>query len=217
MATHPGAEVPTGADLDTLRALVTDCRGCGLYRDATQAVFGDGPDRARVVFVGEQPGDEEDRKGEPFVGPAGRLLDRALADAGVDRAQVYVTNAVKHFKFKPAERGKRRVHQKPARSEVLACHPWLSAELAAVRPELVVCLGATAGQSLFGADFRITAHRGGLLDLPEEYGLAVPVLVTQHPSAVLRAPDRDAAYADLVEDLGRVPRALSGRSAPRRS
>lgn len=209
MPKYPGANPPSDAGLDELRTAVHDCRGCDLYRDATQAVFGDGPPSAHAVFIGEQPGDAEDRAGEPFVGPAGRLLDKALTEAGVDRTTVYVTNAVKHFKFKPAERGKRRIHQKPARSEVVACRPWLAAELAAVRPELVVCLGATAAQSVLGADFRLTEHRGELLDAPAELDFPARVLATQHPSAVLRAPDRDAAYAALVKDLRVAAAALS--------
>lgn len=135
------------------------CRGCGLYRDATQAVFGAGPRDARVLVVGEQPGDQEDRKGEPFVGPAGRLLDRAFEDAGIDRREVYVTNAVKHFKFERPERGKRRIHKTPSRTEVVACRPWLLAALDLVRPELVVCLGATAAQLLLGASFRVSQER----------------------------------------------------------
>ena len=191
-------QVPHGADLDGLRAAAATCTGCDLYRDATQTVFGAGPAPARVMFVGEQPGDQEDKAGEPFVGPAGKLLDRALADAGIDRDQAYVTNAVKHFKFKRDARGKRRIHEKPNRTEVVACRPWLVAELEVVRPELIVALGATAAQSLLGPSFKLTQHRGEILDAPE---LGGRVLATNHPSAVLRAPDRDLAYKALVEDL----------------
>jgi len=192
------AEPPTGANLDGLREAACSCKGCDLYRDAIQTVFGEGNPKASLMMVGEQPGDQEDRAGEPFVGPAGRLLDKALAEAGIDRQEVYVTNAVKHFKFKPAERGKRRIHQKPNRTEVVACKPWLLAELAEVRPDLVVCLGATAAQSLLGRSFKLTQHRGEVLDLPDS---AAKVTATVHPSAVLRAPDRDVAYAAFVEDL----------------
>lgn len=145
--------VPQSTSLKALKGAAQGCRGCDLYKRATQVVFGAGPKRARVMFVGEQPGDQEDRQGEPFVGPAGALLDKALADAGIPRDQVYVTNAVKHFKWEP--RGKRRIHKKPRASEVNACRPWLEAELRAVRPEIVVCLGATAAQSLLGATFRL--------------------------------------------------------------
>ncbi|MCX2710517.1 UdgX family uracil-DNA binding protein [Mycolicibacterium sp. J2] len=208
---QPGAAdfVPSTRSLSVLADAVGGCRGCDLYHDADQAVFGAGPRSARLMLVGEQPGDREDRAGQPFVGPAGRLLDKALDAASVDRAQVYVTNAVKHFKF--TERGKRRIHQKPSRTEVVACRPWLLAELAAVAPETVVLMGATAAQSLLGNDFRLTAHRGEVLALPDAEVLDLPdvpapapdVVVTIHPSAVLRGPDdgRAAAFASLVEDL----------------
>lgn len=184
-----------------------ECRGCELYRDATQAVFGAGPRSARVLIVGEQPGDREDLAGEPFVGPAGRLLDKALAEAGIDRDAVYVTNAVKHFKFTRKEGGKRRIHQKPGRTEVVACRPWLDAEIAAVEPDVVVCLGATAAQALLGPSFRVSKQRGEPLtaklgDPPRE----TTVLATVHPSAVLRArdADREQAFDDLVRDLRAV-------------
>ena len=195
-----GAEefVPENASIDELRAAVPDCRGCDLYKDATQAVFGEGPADATVVIVGEVPGDQEDRQGHPFVGPAGKLLDRALADAGIDRTKVYVTNAVKHFKFKRAERGKRRIHQKPGRTEVVACRPWLLAELDAVGPELVVLLGAVAAQSLLGTGFKVTQESGKLVELPDRTERAV---ATVHPSSVLRSDDREAAYQGLVADL----------------
>lgn len=195
-----GAEeyVPEGASIDELRAAVGKCHGCDLYQDATQAVFGEGPANAHVMVVGEVPGDQEDQQGHPFVGPAGRLLDRALDEAGIDRKKVYITNAVKHFKFKRAERGKRRIHQKPGRTEVVACRPWLLAELDTVRPDLVVLLGAVAAQSLLGTSFRVTKERGKVLDLPD---LPMRAVATVHPSSVLRSDDREAAYQGLVSDL----------------
>ena len=203
-----GAErfVPAEADLDGLRAAAARCRGCDLYKDATQTVFGAGPADARMVIVGEVPGDQEDRKGEPFVGPAGRLLDRVLEEVGIDRSQVYLTNAVKHFKFVPAERGKRRIHKTPSRTEVVACRPWLDAELDLVRPELVVCLGAIAAKSLLGQDFRVTKERGKIVSMPDRPERA---LATVHPSAVLRAKDREAAYQELVADLAVAAKVLS--------
>jgi uracil-DNA glycosylase family protein len=204
-----GPFLPDSRRLPRLREAAAGCRGCDLYQDATQTVFGAGPARARVLMVGEQPGDIEDRKGEPFIGPAGGLLDRALADGGIDRDEVYVTNAVKHFKFTPAERGKRRIHKKPSRTEVVACRPWLLAELESVRPELVVFLGATAAQSLFGTSFKVTERRGQLLELPEEAAnYAEHGLATVHPSSVLRSRERDAAYQGLVDDLRSAATAL---------
>ena len=210
-STAVGAEplVPRGAGLEELRAAAASCTGCDLYRNATQTVFGAGPVPARVLLVGEQPGDQEDKAGEPFVGPAGKLLDRALTDAGIDRGQAYVTNAVKHFKFTVDGRGKRRIHEKPSRTEVVACRPWLLAELEVVRPELVVCLGATAAQSLLGPGFRLTQLRGEILDAPD---LGARIMATTHPSAVLRAPDRDVAYKAMVDDLRTAADALSGGS-----
>ncbi|GAB1515887.1 UdgX family uracil-DNA binding protein [Actinophytocola sp. KF-1] len=209
-----GAEeyVPDKADIDELRKAVHDCRGCDLYKDATQAVFGEGPADASVLVIGEVPGDQEDRQGHPFVGPAGKLLDKALVEAGIDRTQVYVTNAVKHFKFKPAERGKRRIHQKPGRTEVVACRPWLLAELDSVRPDLVVFLGATAAQSLLGTTFKVTQQRGEVLAIPDRPERAV---ATVHPSSVLRSDDREAAYRDLVADLRAAASVLSGRQRTR--
>jgi DNA polymerase len=197
--------VPKSTSIRTLTAAARACRGCDLYKNATQVVFGAGPKSARVVFVGEQPGDQEDRQGEPFVGPAGALLDKALADAGIPRDEVYVTNAVKHFKWEP--RGKRRIHKKPRVSEVKACRPWLEAELRAIRPHVVVCLGATAAQSVLGSQFKLMAQRGEVLSA----AIAERVVATIHPSAVLRAPDsegRRAAYAMLVADLRVVAKAL---------
>ena len=184
--------------LGELRQLAAGCRACELWRHATQTVFGDGPARARVLVAGEQPGKSEDLEGAPFVGPAGRMLDRALVEAGIDRATVYVTNVVKHFKWRRAPSGKRRIHQRPDRAEVEACRPWLEAEVARVRPELIVALGATAAQALLGASFRVTRQHGQVLE--SDLG---PVLATIHPSAVLRAPDgaREEAYAGMVDDL----------------
>ncbi|MEV6828547.1 UdgX family uracil-DNA binding protein [Amycolatopsis sp. NPDC051102] len=197
-----GAEPPDTTDLDRLRSAASGCQGCHLFQDATQTVFGEGSAGAKVLVVGEQPGDKEDLAGEPFVGPAGKLLDRAFEEAGFDRQSMYVTNAVKHFKFKRDERGKRRIHQKPGRTEVVACRPWLLAELRAVRPDLVLLLGATAAQSLLGPKFRLTEHRGEPLEPPADLVELVPsAMATVHPSAVLRAPDRDEAYAGFVADL----------------
>ena len=197
--------VPKSTSLRTLRAAAPQCRGCDLYKTATQVVFGEGPQSGRVVLVGEQPGDQEDRQGAPFVGPAGALLDKALDAAGIPRDQVYVTNAVKHFKWEP--RGKRRIHKKPRASEIKACRPWLEAELRAVKPAIVVCLGATAAQSILGSQFKLMQQRGEVLSST----LAARVLATIHPSAVLRAPDsegRRAAYDMLVADLKVAARTL---------
>jgi uracil-DNA glycosylase family protein len=196
--------LPEKRSLPSLREAAADCRGCSLYRNATQTVFGDGPASAEVVLVGEQPGDQEDRQGRPFVGPAGKLLDRALADAGIDRRQVFITNVVKHFKFAP--RGKRRIHKRPSAEEVRACAPWFRAELAAVNPTGVVALGATAAQDLFGRSFRVTKDRGKRLDSD----LAPVVMATIHPSAILRADDEDrpAEYDRFVRDLRNVAREI---------
>ena len=190
--------LPEQLTLESLREAAKVCRGCELWRDATQTVFGEGPADAELVFVGEQPGDHEDKLGRPFVGPAGRIFDRALAEVGIDRSRVYVTNAVKHFKWEP--RGKRRIHQKPNAAELTACRPWLDAELAVVAPKVLVCLGATAAQALLGRAFRVTKQRGTPIDSP----LASVVVATIHPSAILRARDRDAEYAGFVADLERV-------------
>ena len=201
---NPGGErsaapfVPKTTSVRALSAAAHACRGCDLYKAATQVVFGAGPRGARVMFVGEQPGDQEDRHGEPFVGPAGAVLQKALEDAGIPRDTAYVTNAVKHFKWEP--RGKRRIHKKPRASEIKACRPWLEAELRAVKPVVVVCLGATAAQSVLGPQFKLMQQRGQVF--PSE--LADRVVATIHPSAVLRAPDsegRRAAYDSLVADL----------------
>jgi len=190
-------------ELDELRRRAAGCTACELYADATQTVFGSGQAGARIVLAGEQPGDKEDLAGEPFVGPAGRLLDRALECAGVDREDAYVTNVVKHFRFR--QEGKRRIHRTPGVEHVRACLPWLESELATVRPRVLVTLGATAAKALLGSSFRLTQHRGELL----EYA-GLPLLATGHPSAVLRGPGdrRDEAYEELVADL-----ALAGRTA----
>ena len=197
-ATSAAPFVPRGADLDGLRAAAARCTGCELYRHATQTVFGRGAADARVVLVGEQPGDQEDRQGAPFVGPAGEVLDRALAEVGLARERLYVTNVVKHFKFEP--RGKRRIHQTPRAPEINACRPWIEAELALIKPEVLVCLGATAARALISSDFRILKERGRFVS-----GRWAPkTLATLHPSAVLRGEDdADQArlYAMLVEDL----------------
>ncbi|MDT7724499.1 MAG: uracil-DNA glycosylase [Actinomycetota bacterium] len=204
------AFIPDSSALSRLRSAAAGCRGCDLYQNASQTVFGDGPKTASAMFVGEQPGDQEDRAGEPFVGPAGHLLDRALAESGIERESVYLTNAVKHFKFVPAERGKRRIHKKPSRGEVLACRPWLLAELNSVRPRLVVFLGATAAQSLLGSSFKVTEHRGTVVEIPEDMlGRPLSAVATVHPSSVLRAPDRDIAYQDFVADLRAAAKELA--------
>ncbi|HEX5369648.1 MAG TPA: UdgX family uracil-DNA binding protein [Dehalococcoidia bacterium] len=194
-----GPYLPASRDLDSLRNAIAGCRGCDLYQNATQAVFGAGVGGA-LVLVGEQPGDQEDQQGEPFVGPAGGVLERAIADGGLTRGDVYLTNAVKHFKWTP--RGKRRIHDTPRASEVRACRPWLAAELEAVKPALIVCLGATAVHSLLGASVRVLANRGKVLE--GDYG---PCLVTVHPSSILRvegSDERDAAYEAFAADIGRA-------------
>jgi DNA polymerase len=196
--------MPDTRSLKALREAVQHCEGCPLFANATQAVFGEGTTRATVMLVGEQPGDQEDRAGAPFVGPAGKLLDRALEEAGIDRKAIYVTNAVKHFKWKA--RGTRRIHDKPSWTEQMACRPWVEAELAAVRPRALVLMGATAAQSLLGKSFKVTQSRG----LPLDSDLAELVLATIHPSAVLRTDDREAMFAGLVDDLRVVARAFPG-------
>jgi len=183
-----------------LRRAAAVCRACDLWRNATQTVFGEGSPSARLILLGEQPGDREDREGEPFVGPAGRILDEALEAAGIDRGLVYVTNVVKHFKWRRAPSGKRRIHQRPDRAEVEACRPWLEAEVARIGPELIVCLGATAAQALLGSSFRVTRDRGRLV--PTDLG--PPAVATVHPSAVLRtqgSDERQLAFEELVADL----------------
>jgi uracil-DNA glycosylase len=200
-----------------------NCRGCHLYENATQTVFSKGPVSSRLLLVGEQPGDVEDQRGEPFVGPAGKLLDRAIAEAGLDPASTYITNAVKHFKFTPAPGGKRRIHATPDLHEMAACRPWLVAEFALLDPEVVVALGATAAKALFGPSFRVTKSRGVLMPWPaaaahpEEFERgedggsdSVFALATIHPSAVLRSDDREVAFAGLVSDLKMAASALAG-------
>ena len=202
------AFLPHRLTLTALRDAARACTACPLYLTATQTVFGEGLKRAEVMLVGEQPGDREDLEGRPFVGPAGRLLDEALREAGIDRDAAYVTNVVKHFKFEP--RGKRRIHQKPNWSEIGACRPWLDAELAAVRPTALVCLGATAAQALLGRQFRVTKERGRML----ESDLAPLVLATVHPSSILRAPDESTRQSErqlFVRDLEIVAEALETR------
>ena len=202
--------LPDSRSLAALRTAASQCKGCDLWRNATQTVFGEGNKNMRVMMVGEQPGDKEDLQGKPFVGPAGAVLDKALEQAGIDRDDVYVTNMVKHFKFEP--RGKRRIHKKPTALEISACRPWLEAEIAAVQPEVVVLMGSTAAQGLLGRDFRVTQHRGEWIPSP----LAPMITATIHPSAILRAPDQEARHMEmdrLVADLKlvasrlRLPRA----------
>jgi uracil-DNA glycosylase family protein len=192
--------VPEGAGIDELRAAVQACRGCELWENATQAVFSAGPPTARVVLVGEQPGDVEDQQGLPFVGPAGRLLVKAVDEAGIDRDLTYRTNAVKHFRFTQAGPGRRRIHQTPEMRHITACKPWLVEELRIVDPDIIVCLGATAAKALLGPAIRVTKDRGELMERETSLGPR-RFLVTIHPSAVLRADDRDAAYDGLVADL----------------
>ena len=187
--------VPERPTLESLRAAAGGCTACPLWQTGTQTVFGEGLERAEVMLVGEQPGDQEDLDGRPFVGPAGKLLDRALEEAGIDRSLAYVTNVVKHFKWQA--RGKRRIHQKPNWSEIAACRPWLEAELAVVGPRVLVALGSTAAQALFGKEFRVTRQRGELVPSL----LAPNALATVHPSSILRADDREREYAAFVEDL----------------
>jgi len=199
--------IPPHPTLPKLRAEAAGCRACDLWERGTQTVFGEGRRTARILLVGEQPGDREDLEGRPFVGPAGLLLDRALEEAGIARADAYVTNAVKHFKWEP--RGKKRIHQKPNAVEIAACRPWLEAELSVVKPQALVCLGATAAQALLGKSFRVTKSRGVFVASP----LAPRVLATVHPSSILRAPDEEARhreYAAFVRDLKVAARVLSG-------
>ncbi|HET6172756.1 MAG TPA: UdgX family uracil-DNA binding protein [Gaiellales bacterium] len=209
MTAQPGAAqfVPDTSGLAELRAAAASCKGCDLWRHATQTVFGEGPAPAGLMLVGEQPGDREDLEGHPFVGPAGHVLDTALERAGIDRSRVYLTNAVKHFRFK--ERGKRRLHEKPTRSQIVACQPWLRAEIEVVEPGLLVLMGAVAAQSLLGSDFSVMRRRGIVPDAPP--GLP-PVLATVHPSSILRAPDdqRHARMEEYVADL-RAAAALLAR------
>jgi DNA polymerase len=197
--------VPPRPTLPALREAAATCRACDLWRRGTQTVFGEGPRSADVMFVGEQPGNDEDLAGRPFVGPAGQLFDRALGEAGIDRARTYVTNVVKHFKWEP--RGKRRIHAKPNALEIKACYPWLEAEIAVVKPRMLVCLGATAAQALLGRSFRVSTQRGQLVPSP----LAPMVTATVHPSSILRAPDDQARRQEtdrFIADLRKVAQAL---------
>jgi len=198
--------VPPRPTLVSLRAAAAECKACDLWKRATQTVFGEGARRAAAMLVGEQPGNEEDLSGRPFVGPAGRLLDQALDEAGIERSRTYVTNVVKHFKWEP--RGKRRIHAKPDALEIFACLPWLEAELAVVRPQLVVCLGATAAQAFLGKKFKVTRERGKILTSP----LAPRVLATVHPSSILRAPDDETRRLEMrrfIDDLKKVAEAIA--------
>jgi uracil-DNA glycosylase family protein len=200
--------LPRKLTLPSLTKAAAGCEGCPLYRDATQTVFGEGPADAAMILVGETPGDQEDLQGKPFVGPAGRLLDEALVDAGLDRGEVYVTNAVKHFKWEP--RGKRRLHKKPSAREITACRPWLDAELQVLKPRVVVCLGATAAQAILGRTFRVTRQRGQ----PQELESGLKAIASHHPSAVLRAPDQAARHRmrrELAADLS-IAASLLGRN-----
>lgn len=211
VATGSAADfIPPNPTLTRLREAAAGCRGCHLWVNATQTVFGEGPRTADVILVGEQPGDQEDRAGHPFVGPAGKLLDAALLEAGIDRKRVYVTNSVKHFKFVPIERG-RRLHKKPNAAEIRACHPWLQEEIRQVKPRVIVALGATAAQALLGKQFRVTQDRGKAITSE----LAEAVVATVHPSSILRAPSesRQEAREEFVADLKRVAAYLR-RSAP---
>ena len=200
--------IPEHPTITKLQKAAADCRACDLWKLGTQTVFGEGAPNSRVIFVGEQPGDQEDIQGHPFVGPAGKILDKALAEAGIDRQEVYVTNAVKHFKWEP--RGKRRIHKKPNSLEIAACKPWLEAEIDVIRPEVIVCLGATAAQALFGRQFKVSTERGKFV----ESTLAPYVMTTVHPSSLLRAPDEETRHREMrrfIEDLTRVHEALSKR------
>jgi DNA polymerase len=210
---RPGQPVPellpVRLSLPSVRDVARECKACDLYKRGTQTVFGEGPAKADIMMVGEQPGDAEDLAGHPFVGPAGRLLDRALEEAGIDRSRVYVTNVVKHFKWEP--RGKRRIHAKPNAAEIGACRPWLDTEIALVKPRVLVCLGATAAQALLGRTFKVTQHRGTFVPSP----IAPLVTATVHPSSILRAPDEEARRREIrsfVADLAKVKRAANQKA-----
>lgn len=203
LATTGAAFIPSKVGLNALRDLSADCKACPLWKTGTQTVFGEGPATAKVIFVGEQPGDHEDKIGHPFVGPAGRVLDKALEEAGIDRTQVYVTNVVKHFKWFP--RGKKRIHAKPRAPEIRACRPWLDAEIDRIKPHVLVCLGATAAQALLGNQFRVSEQRGKLVDS----SLAPKVMATVHPSSLLRIEDKDERHREtkrFVDDIKKVAR-----------
>ena len=217
MSTHPPKQsqtspldaaqkkIPSARTVEDLAKIARNCKACALWEGATQTVFGEGEPTAQAMFVGEVPGDQEDKVGKPFVGPAGQLLNEALVEAGIDRSKVYVTNAVKHFGWEP--RGKRRIHKKPRASEIAACRPWLDAEIARLKPRVIVCLGATAAQALLGRDFRVTQRRGEFMESP----LAEYVAATVHPSSILRAPDDETRRAEMrqfVADLKKIARVL---------
>lgn len=200
--------VPSRPTISKLQAAARGCQACPLWKTGTQTVFGEGGRGAKVIFVGEQPGNDEDLAGKPFVGPAGKLLDRALVEAGIDRSEVYVTNTVKHFKWEP--KGKRRIHKKPNAREITACRPWLEAEIGVLKPSVIVCLGATAAQAIIGKDFKVTQRRGELIESP----LARNVVATVHPSSILRAPDeetRHAEYGRFVADLKKIAAVIHGK------
>jgi uracil-DNA glycosylase family protein len=194
----PRPLIPMNATLESLRQAAKNCKACDLWRNGTQTVFGGGAAHPKIMFVGEQPGNQEDLEGKPFVGPAGKLLNSALEEAGIDRSKTYVTNAVKHFKWEP--RGKRRIHKKPNAAEINACRPWLDAEISVLKPQVIVCLGATAAQALLGRDFRVTQHRGELM----KSSLAPFIMATVHPSSILRAPDEETRHSEMerfIQDL----------------
>jgi len=196
---------PSRKSIKAFRKAAADCKACDLWKRGTQTVFGEGAGRAEIVFVGEQPGNEEDLSGKPFVGPAGRLLDEALIEAGIDRTQTYVTNVVKHFKWEP--RGKRRIHKKPNAGEIAACRPWLEAEIGLLKPKIIVCLGATAAQTLLGPKFKVSKQRGQFIESP----LAPYILATVHPSSILRAPDDETRHLEkrrFINDLKKVAHVL---------
>jgi uracil-DNA glycosylase family protein len=199
--------LPERKTLPSLREAAQHCKGCDLWKRGTQAVFGEGRVGSEVMLVGEQPGDQEDLQGRPFVGPAGRILDKALEAAGIDRDDVYVTNAVKHFKWEP--RGKRRIHKKPSGMEIAACRPWFDEEVKVVKPKVIVCMGATAAQALLGRDFKVTQERGKVMSRGE-----IPIIATVHPSSILRAPDEETRHSEMarfIEDLRVVARQIRGK------
>jgi uracil-DNA glycosylase family protein len=207
---HPAIELlAANPTIRKLQESARTCRTCDLWRNTTQTVFGEGRPTSTIMLIGEQPGNQEDLEGKPFVGPAGKLLDAALVEAGIDRSEVYVTNVVKHFKWEP--RGKRRIHQRPSSAEITACRPWLDAEMAVLRPRIIVCLGATAAQALLGRDFRVTQRRGEFLKSP----LAPVMMATVHPSSILRAPDEGTRRQELeyfVEDLKKIAKVAKQHS-----